>query len=619
MKTRLVRIGNSRGIRIPKPLLEEAGLDDEVTLTVQSAYGTADPSPGVLHTNNAGDWITCRVTDSPIDVSPMATQYVCMGWTRTGSVPAFTGSNPTNTGAFMILATSSIDWNWQTNVYLSVTNEGNGSVDHKGWRKYGTNLTITATPEPSNAFMYWTGDTNDTTVSSNTITLTIDRARGVTNPIVAHFESTAKTLQVASEHGVPAPIVGLHTNDYSAELTCMITNPIVVNGTTQYVATGWHATGSVPDMPVTGPQSNFWWFSSQGDTWNGQNGNGWIICMFADGGNWQIDPICSNGASAGDDTIITNAYVDYNFGNQTLDLGGEFIGADEDERVFSVIFNSDTLSGATHYVIPTNDTALFLVTGENYGCGAWDSNDWQALIFPTSIVTTISTGPFNITNESSITWTWTTNYYLATSTTGSGTVDRASGWIERGSNITIQASPISGLYAFEGWSGDTNGCDISGDTLTIPAMSIPRDIVANFTGEPEQYTDRGTPYWWLELFFTNNYEYWDTNDYDLDGLLTWMEYVAGTVPTNFWSVFGILDVTPYDGSNYVRWYATTNSGVTNPVSILRSTNLMLNPAWSMIVTDAIPRSASGTNVWWDMAPPASPVHYRPSITWTNGL
>ena len=34
MKTRLVRIGNSRGVRIPKPLLEEAGLEDEVTLTV---------------------------------------------------------------------------------------------------------------------------------------------------------------------------------------------------------------------------------------------------------------------------------------------------------------------------------------------------------------------------------------------------------------------------------------------------------------------------------------------------------------------------------------------------------------------------------------------------------
>lgn len=34
MKTRLVRIGNSRGIRIPKPMLEEAGLEDEVEIEV---------------------------------------------------------------------------------------------------------------------------------------------------------------------------------------------------------------------------------------------------------------------------------------------------------------------------------------------------------------------------------------------------------------------------------------------------------------------------------------------------------------------------------------------------------------------------------------------------------
>jgi antitoxin MazE len=32
MKTRLVRIGNSRGVRLPKPLIEEARLTDEVEL-----------------------------------------------------------------------------------------------------------------------------------------------------------------------------------------------------------------------------------------------------------------------------------------------------------------------------------------------------------------------------------------------------------------------------------------------------------------------------------------------------------------------------------------------------------------------------------------------------------
>ena len=35
MKTRLVRIGNSRGVRLPKPLIEQAGLTEEVEMRVQ--------------------------------------------------------------------------------------------------------------------------------------------------------------------------------------------------------------------------------------------------------------------------------------------------------------------------------------------------------------------------------------------------------------------------------------------------------------------------------------------------------------------------------------------------------------------------------------------------------
>jgi antitoxin MazE len=35
MKARIVRIGNSRGIRIPKPLIEQAGLGEEIELEVR--------------------------------------------------------------------------------------------------------------------------------------------------------------------------------------------------------------------------------------------------------------------------------------------------------------------------------------------------------------------------------------------------------------------------------------------------------------------------------------------------------------------------------------------------------------------------------------------------------
>ena len=35
MKARLVRIGNSRGVRLPKPFIEQVGLSDEVDIQVR--------------------------------------------------------------------------------------------------------------------------------------------------------------------------------------------------------------------------------------------------------------------------------------------------------------------------------------------------------------------------------------------------------------------------------------------------------------------------------------------------------------------------------------------------------------------------------------------------------
>ena len=35
MKTKLVRIGNSRGVRLPKPFIDQAGLEEQVELVVR--------------------------------------------------------------------------------------------------------------------------------------------------------------------------------------------------------------------------------------------------------------------------------------------------------------------------------------------------------------------------------------------------------------------------------------------------------------------------------------------------------------------------------------------------------------------------------------------------------
>ena len=47
MKAKLVRIGNSRGIRLPKPLIEQAGLIDEVELEARKGAIVITPANGV--------------------------------------------------------------------------------------------------------------------------------------------------------------------------------------------------------------------------------------------------------------------------------------------------------------------------------------------------------------------------------------------------------------------------------------------------------------------------------------------------------------------------------------------------------------------------------------------
>lgn len=43
MKAELVRIGNSRGIRIPKPILEQCGFRDTVELTIEEDHLVVSP------------------------------------------------------------------------------------------------------------------------------------------------------------------------------------------------------------------------------------------------------------------------------------------------------------------------------------------------------------------------------------------------------------------------------------------------------------------------------------------------------------------------------------------------------------------------------------------------
>jgi len=101
----------------------------------------------------------------------------------------------------------------------------------------------------------------------------------------------------------------------------------------------------------------------------------------------------------------------------------------------------------------------------------------------------------------------------------------------------------------------------------------------------EQTTSNGTSYAWLDLYFSglvtsNDYETAGNGNPDGDSLLTWEEYIAGTIPTNSASYFDFQ----YPGTRFVptglqlQWNGI--GGRTYRVEM--GTNMMDNPAFTTL-------------------------------------
>jgi len=80
MKTKIVRIGNSKGIRLPKPLLEQVGLVDEVDLEVRDGELIVSPSDSVrAGWSKAAISLAKRKEDELLD-TPTLTRFDVEEW-----------------------------------------------------------------------------------------------------------------------------------------------------------------------------------------------------------------------------------------------------------------------------------------------------------------------------------------------------------------------------------------------------------------------------------------------------------------------------------------------------------------------------------------------------------
>ncbi len=302
-------------------------------LKIWSAYGA--PAPAGTNWMRKGTVTNASLAGSPVTIGG-ATQYVCTGWTRSGSEPA--SGTDLDTGTFTVTNNTTVSWLWRTNYWLELAATAGGSVSGaaSGWFAKGSNVVIQAIPDPGYKFVRWTG----TFVAySQTFTVFMTAAKTLT----AEFAMATNSLVVRSSYGISTPPAGTNwLQKDTVTNVALAASPVVLGGTTQYVCTGWSGTGSAP------------------------------------------------------------------------------------------------ASGAG-----------------------------------------IDTGPFGLASNSSVTWLWRTNYWLATAAQGSGAVTVASGWFPRGTNVTILAIPDPG-YRFVRWTGIPNSFS---PTVTV-SMTTAQSLLAEFDRAP---------------------------------------------------------------------------------------------------------------------------------------
>ena len=233
-----------------------------------------------------------------------------------------------------------------------------------------------------------------------------------------------------------------------------------------------------------------------------------------------------------------------------------------------------------------------------YVCQGWYGTNSLPLSGSTS-----NTGPFALMTNSSITWRWSTNFWLGAlaKPTDGGVVTGANRWIPLQDNVTMSALTNT-YYAFSSWSGDVGPAGTNAQQLTV-SMTAPRQVTACFI--PLLATN-DVPLWWIALHYgaTNDFDALALSDSDQDSMMAWEEYIADTDPTDPSDKLSILSVDFFSNQYIVTWRGSPQRLYT----LYRTTNLTLFPDGNTVAID-IPGNPTPETVVFDPAPPPRTGHY----------
>jgi uncharacterized repeat protein (TIGR02543 family) len=187
---------NPINIVINGPVSEIASWNTEYKLLIEANLGTAQPSVGD-HWYLAGTPVTVEAFPPSVATG---VQYVCLGWSGTGSVPA---SGNTTLSGFTMNAPSNITWSWKTQYYLTVSS-AYGSTNGTGWydaanSAYATvdSTTVTGSNGLQYTFSGWSGDASGSSSPSNIIVMDSPKnatANWTPTPVVTPTPTVAPTV-----------------------------------------------------------------------------------------------------------------------------------------------------------------------------------------------------------------------------------------------------------------------------------------------------------------------------------------------------------------------------------------------------------------------------------------
>jgi len=441
--------GDASGSDRPTPVT--MNLPKDITANYKTQYEVTFTQSG-LDSSAAGTVVTVNGTAKTFGQLP----YVF--WVDNGTVITYSYSNVSSstpgkrfiltgvTGpASPITVTSSVTvtGNYKIQYQITVTASPSGALGGTFKVTYTQCGTVYTNVQKTTTWTEWVDASTTVTVSQPQDTINglsgtrykfdhYDPSASVTMDQTKTITLVYKTqyyLTVTSAHDTPIPSSGWF--DAGTPISASVTSPAEESGGTRYRCTGWTGTGSVPSSG-TGTSASFTINQPSSITWN------WIAQYYL---------------------TVTSPY------DTPTPPSGWF----------------DTGTPITASVTsPVSGPA-----GTRYVCTGWTGTG----SVPAS--GTSKTVSFTITQPSSITWKWKTQYLLTVSTDPAGLSPQPTRnpageagvggwWYDNSTSVQLKAEKVSG-YDFLNW--DVDGSTVSGDTITVP-MNRPHAATAHYQKIP---------------------------------------------------------------------------------------------------------------------------------------